>query len=148
MIHLNNAGAAIMPESVIQTVGDYLAFESQTGGYEAQAAYADKLPNFHIQAATLLNAKPENIAFCYSATDAYARALSAIPFRPGDVILTTNDDYISNQTAFLSLQKRFGIRLERANDLPGDGVDPEHFTQLARQLKPVLLAVTDRKSVV
>ncbi|MCY7357240.1 MAG: aminotransferase class V-fold PLP-dependent enzyme, partial [Rudanella sp.] len=78
----------------------------------------------------------------YSSTDAYARALSAIPFRPGDVILTTNDDYISNQTAFLSLQKRFGIRLERANDLPGGGVDPDHFIELARQLRPVLLAVT------
>ena len=142
MIHLNNAGAALMPTSVTEAITDYLAFEAETGGYEAQAAYADKLLKFYSYTAQLLNTKPENIAFCYSATDAYSRALSAIPFRPGDVILTTNDDYISNQTAFLSLQKRFGIRLVRANDLPGGGVDGAHFIELARQLRPVLLAVT------
>jgi len=142
MIHLNNAGAALMPTSVTEAITDYFAFEAVNGGYETQVLYADKLLKFYSHTAQLLNTKPENIAFCYSSTDAYARALSAIPFRPGDVILTTNDDYISNQTAFLSLQKRFGIRLERANDLPGGGVDPDHFIKLARQLRPVLLAVT------
>lgn len=142
MIHLNNAGAALMPPSVTEAITDYLVAEAANGGYETQAVYADKLLKFYDHTAQLLNTKPENIAFCYSSTDAYARALSAIPFRPGDVILTTNDDYISNQTAFLSLQKRFGIRLERANDLSGGGVDPDHFIELARQLRPVLLAVT------
>lgn len=142
MIHFNNAGAALMPASVTETVANYLAFEATTGGYEAQAAHADELQSFYHHAAQLLNTRPENIAFCYSSTDAYARALSAIPFKTGDVILTTNDDYISSQTAFLSLQKRFGIRLVRANDLPGGGVDADHFIELARQLRPVLLAVT------
>ena len=142
MVHLNNAGAALMPAPVTQAVNQYLAFEAATGGYEAQAAHADALAAFYAHAATLLNAQPRNIAFTYSATDAYARALSSIPFRAGDVILTTSDDYISNQTAFLSLHKRFGIRLVRASDRPAGGVDADHFISLARQVKPVLLAVT------
>lgn len=131
-----------MPAPVTEAVNHYVAFEAATGGYEAQAAHAEGLTAFYTHAATLLNAQPRNIAFAYSATDAYARALSSIPFRTGDVILTTNDDYISNQTAFLSLQKRFGIRLVRANDLPTGGVDADHFISLARQLRPILLAVT------
>ncbi len=142
MIHLNNAGAALMPPPVTEALTHYLAGEAETGGYEAQAAHADALGTFYTHAATLLNARPQNIAFTYSATDAYARALSSIPFRAGNVILTTNDDYISNQTAFLSLQKRFGIRLVRASDRPTGGVDADHFISLARQLRPVLLAVT------
>jgi cysteine desulfurase / selenocysteine lyase len=142
MIHLNNAGAALMPAPVTEAVNHYLAFEAATGGYEAQAAHTEALAAFYTHTATLLNTQPQNIAFAYSSTDAYSRALSAIPFRAGDVILTTNDDYISNQTAFISLQKRFGIRLVRANDLPIGGVDADHFISLARQLKPVLLAVT------
>jgi cysteine desulfurase / selenocysteine lyase len=142
MIHLNNAGAALMPAPVTEAVTNYLAFETANGGYETQAVYANQLAAFHTHAAMLLNTQPRNIAFTYSATDAYSRALSAIPFRAGGVILTTNDDYISNQTAFLSLQKRFGIRLIRANDLPAGGVDADHFIALARQLRPVLLAVT------
>ncbi len=131
-----------MPRSVSQAVNGYLTTEEETGGYETQAAYANELAAFYTNTAQLLNTQPANIAFTYSSTDAYARALSSIPFRAGDVILTTNDDYISNQTAFLSLQKRFGIRLVRANDKPGGGVDTNHFIQLARQLRPVLLAVT------
>ncbi|HEX9955813.1 MAG TPA: aminotransferase class V-fold PLP-dependent enzyme, partial [Fibrella sp.] len=67
---------------------------------------------------------------------------SAIPFREGDVILTTNDDYISNQFAFLSLQKRMGVRIVRADDYPAGGVIPDQLIELARKLRPVVIAVT------
>jgi cysteine desulfurase / selenocysteine lyase len=142
LIHFNNAGAALMPTAVTDAVSGYLTYEAQHGGYEAQATHANSLTDFYANAAQLLGCQPRNIAVCYSATDAYARALSAIPFRAGDVILTTNDDYISNQFAFLSLQKRFSIRVVRADDLPGGGVRPDHLIDLARQLKPALIAVT------
>jgi cysteine desulfurase / selenocysteine lyase len=142
LIHLNNAGAALMPTVVTEAVDQYLAYEARHGGYEAQAAYDSQLADFQTDVARLLGGQPRNWAFCYSATDAYARALSAIPFRANDVILTTNDDYISNQFAFLSLQKRFGIHIVRADDLPGGGVRADHLIELAHQLHPVLIAVT------
>ena len=34
-LHLNNAGASLMPRSVIDTVTDYLELEGRIGGYEA-----------------------------------------------------------------------------------------------------------------
>ena len=34
-IHLNNAGAGLMPSPVLAAVQDHLALEARTGGYEA-----------------------------------------------------------------------------------------------------------------
>ena len=68
--------------------------------------------------------------------------MSAIPFRPGDAILTTENDYVSNQIAFLALQKRFGIKLLRARDTAEGGVDVADFEQLLKKHRPVLAAVT------
>jgi hypothetical protein len=34
-IHLNNAGAALMPQPVVRAIQDHIALESRIGGYEA-----------------------------------------------------------------------------------------------------------------
>lgn len=141
-IHLNNAGAALPPQSVIDAVRSYLELESLTGGYEAADEKAADIAGFYESIARLLNARPRNIAFAASATDAYARALSAVPLLPGDVILTTENDYVSNQIAFLALQKHRGIRLVRARDCEAGGVDVADFETLVKKCRPKLAAVT------
>lgn len=141
-IHFNNAGAALMPLPVLRAMQDYLDLEASIGGYEAADEKAADIAGFYEATARLLQTRARNIAFAASATDAYARALSAIPFRPGDVILTTDNDYVSNQIAFLALQKRLGIRLIRARDTAEGGVDVDDFEQLLKKHRPVLAAVT------
>jgi selenocysteine lyase/cysteine desulfurase len=142
VIHLNNAGSGLMPDIVTQAVLDHLQLESEIGGYEAAALRAEGIARFYAAAARLLNCRPENIAFGSSATDAYTRALSSIPFQPGDVILTDNDDFISNQIQFLSLQKRFGIRIERVRNSAAGGVDLHDLEVQLYRLRPRLLAIT------
>ena len=141
-IHLNNAGAALMPLPVLRAMQDYLELEARIGGYEAADEKAADIAGFYEAIARLLRTRARNIAFATNATDAYARALSAIPFRPGDAILTTDNDYVSNQIAFLALQKRLGIRLIRARDTAEGGVDVDDFEQLLKKHRPVLAAVT------
>jgi selenocysteine lyase/cysteine desulfurase len=141
-IHLNNAGASLQPVSVHTAVRRHLDLEATLGGYEAADAMAAEIAGFYTSIAQLLHTEARNIAFSASATDAYARALSAIPWKAGDVILSTENDYASNQIAFLSLQKRLGVRLLRARDLDTGGVDLEDLEKLMRQHQPVLVAVT------
>ena len=105
-VHFNNAGAALMPTPVIEIQKSYLDLEARLGGYEAADASAAEIDGFYTAMAELLKCKPHNIAFASSATNAYARALSCIPFKPGDTILIANEDYISNQLAFLSMERR------------------------------------------
>ncbi|GLY06275.1 aminotransferase class V-fold PLP-dependent enzyme [Actinoplanes sp. NBRC 101535] len=142
VIHFNNAGAGLMTASVLAAMTGHLTLEAQTGGYEAAAARAGRIRGFYTEAAGLLGARPEEIAFANSSTHAYATALSAIDFRSGDVILTTRDDFVSNQIAFLSLRRRFGVRVVRAPNLPEGGVDVDAMATLMRTLRPRLVAVT------
>ena len=140
--HLNNAGASLMPNVVTQSILDYIKLESEIGGYEAAALKANEIEQFYVQAGKLINCDPSNIAFTASATDSYTRALSSIPFCEGDIILTDNDDFISNQIQFLSLQKRFGIKIVRIKNAAIGGVDLQDLEEKLFTLQPRLLAIT------
>src|SRR5919197_36841 len=141
-IHFNNAGAALPPTHVLQTMHEYLELEAELGGYEAADARREDIADFYAATGELLGCGAHNIAFAPSATDAFARALSSVPFGRGYVILTTRDDYISNQIAFFSLRKRFGIDVVHAPNVPEGGVDVDAMAQLMRQRRPRLVAAT------
>lgn len=141
-IHFNNAGAALMPQPVIDIQKNYLDLEAQLGGYEAADASQAEIDGFYAAMGDLLGCGPHNIAFASSATNAYARAISCIAFKPGDTILIANEDYISNQLAFLSMERRLGIRLLRAGSLPEGGVDVDSMRALMDAHKPRLVSIT------
>lgn len=140
--HLNNAGASLMPDVVTKAIVDHIELEAKVGGYEAAGRRSDELPKLYASVAKLLGTKPTNIAFTANATDSFTRALSSISFANGDVILTSNDDYISNQIQYLSLQKRFAIKIERAISAPGGGVDLNDFESKLKKHRPKLVAIT------
>jgi selenocysteine lyase/cysteine desulfurase len=144
VVHFNNAGCGLVPAPVLQPTLEHLVLEARIGGYEAAAAQARAVSGFYDAIAALINAAPRNIAFAGSATHAYATALSAIPFEVGDVILTTRNDFVSHQIAFLSLRKRFGVEIVHAPDAPegGGGVDVPAMTALMRARRPKLVAAT------
>lgn len=141
-IHLNNAGAALPPTPVIHAVREYFDLETRLGGYEVEEEQAPAIEAAYSAIAALVGAHPRNIAFTGSATHGFNAALSSIPFQPGDVILTTRNDYVSNQIQYLMLEERFGVRLERAPDLPEGGVDPAAMTDMIVRHRPRLVAVS------
>jgi selenocysteine lyase/cysteine desulfurase len=141
-IHFNNAGAGLMPRPVLDAMTQHLELEAEIGGYEAADARQDRVDDFYAATAELLGCEPRNVAFAPSATDAFARALSSVPFASGDLILTTLDDYISNQIAFLSLRKRFGVEVVHAPNRPEGGVDVPAMAKLMEERRPRLVAAT------
>ena len=122
-VHLNNAGSGLMPLPVIKAITDHIKLESEVGGYEAQDLRRDAIMAAYQSVADLIGTAADNIAFTENATASFAQAISAIPFRRDDIILTTRNDYASNQIQFLSLQKRLGIKVIRAPDYSHGGVD-------------------------
>lgn len=111
-IHFNNAGASLMPDPVYRTVVDHLALERDIGGYEAAALRADELEAFYRSAATLLRARPEEIAYVENATRAWDMAFYSLPLESGDRILTHGSEYASNFLAFLQLARRRGVEID------------------------------------
>ncbi len=142
IIHLNNAGAGLMPDIVTKAQLDHIRLEAETGGYEAADLKSETIRAFYEQAALLFNCEPSNIAFTSSATDSFARALSSIPFKKGDIILADKDDFVSNQIQFLSLQKRLGIEIVHIENAPEGGVDLNDLDEKLKKYQPRLLAVT------
>jgi selenocysteine lyase/cysteine desulfurase len=141
-IHLNNAGAALMPQPVIDAVYGHLRAEVEMGGYEAADAARYDIEAAYDGIAALIGAAPRNIAVVENATVAFGLALSAFDFAPGDIILTSRNDYISNQLMYLSLAARRGVRIVRAADAAAGGVDPDSVCTLLRAERPRLVALT------
>src|SRR5437867_8067035 len=141
-IHLNNAGAGLMPRPVLDELTNHLAREATIGGYEAADEAEPLVRETYALVAQLVGAAPRNIALVENATVAFSQALSAFDFRPGDRIVTTRTDYPSNQLMYLSLARRAGVETVRADDLPTGGVDPESVRRLARHPRTRLVAVS------
>lgn len=140
--HLNNAGAALMPITVADAIRNYISEEEKYGGYETADKKSAELEQFYDYAASLLHCQACNIAFTTNATDSYNRALSSIPFKRNDIILTTTNDYPSNFIAFLSLQKRFGIKVILVENTATGEIDLDDLERKLKKHRPRLLSVT------
>ena len=116
-----------MPQPVLDAIQDYLVLESRYGGYEAADMKVDKIRDAYQSVARLLHTTADNVAFVENATVGWAQAISCIPFHRGDRILTSANDYISNQITLLSLA---------ANRAGNPGIDADSFPAAATMSDP------------
>jgi selenocysteine lyase/cysteine desulfurase len=142
LVHLNNAGAALMPIPVREAVARHLSLESEIGGYEAAEARVDALHQAYAALGQVLGTAPRNLAIQQNSTVAFAQAFAAFDLGPGDVILTSRADYASNQILYLALARRRGVEIVRAPDAPEGGIDLQAVRERLARRRPALLALT------
>jgi cysteine desulfurase/selenocysteine lyase len=120
VVHFNNAGAALMPQPVLEATVAHLQLEAQIGGYEAAAQAHAAVEHVYDAAATLLGCHRDEIAIIENATRAWDMAFYAVPLGPGDRILTAVAEYASNYLALLQVARKTGARVEVIpNDVSG-----------------------------
>ncbi|WP_354220948.1 aminotransferase class V-fold PLP-dependent enzyme [Bradyrhizobium sp. F1.4.3] len=112
LAYLHNAGAALMPAPVVETMKRHIDLESEIGGYAAADRESDRLESVYGSVARLLNATPDEIALMENATVAWQMAFYALRFRAGDRILTAEAEYAANYVAFLQVAKRTGATID------------------------------------
>lgn len=95
-----------MPQPVIDAVVNHIRLESEIGGYEAAHVSAAAINACYDSTASLINAQRHEIALVENATRGWDMAFYAIPFVPGDQIVTSMAEYGSNAIAFLQMQQR------------------------------------------
>lgn len=143
VVHFNNAGAALMPQPVLTATQQYLHHEALYGGYETADAYTTQLEAAYTSAARLINAHPNEIAFVENATRGWDQLFYglAATFKPGDRILTSRSEYVSNVIAFLQMAARTGAVIEV---IPCDDTGQVDVAALATMLdtRVKLVAVT------
>lgn len=124
-IHLNNAGAGLMPTQVLDTVVGYLEEEAMYGGYETEERFADEISAVRTSLARLINAHQGEIALEDNATRAWDLAFYGVRLRRGDEIITTTTEYVSNLAAYHHRRDRDGVIVSVAPDTADGDVDIE-----------------------
>jgi cysteine desulfurase / selenocysteine lyase len=140
-IHFNSAGAALMPQPVLDAMVAYLQREAAIGGYEAAAEMAPRLDAVYDSVARLIGAARDEIALVENATVAWQMAFYSLAFRPGDRILTARAEYAANYVALLQVAKRTGAVIDIIPDDANGVLDP---AALARMIdaRVRLIAIT------
>jgi len=141
VVHLNHAGASLPPSVVTETVVDHLRLEATIGAYEAAAAAAPRLEAVYGSLARLIGAADDEIALVENATRAWDMAFYAIPFRPGDTVVTGIAEYASNYLAFLHAARTRGLEILVAPDDATGALDVEALEGLVDH-RTRLVAIT------
>jgi selenocysteine lyase/cysteine desulfurase len=116
---------------VLDALLGHLDLEAHVGGYEAAERARDRLDDVYASIARLINCAPGEIALVESATRAWDMAFYAIPFAPGDRILTSRAEYASNYIALLQVAQRSGAVIEV---IPDDATGQVSLEALGRAL--------------
>lgn len=106
VVHFNHSGSSLMPQPVVDAVIAHTILEAEIGGYEAEDVAHERFMSVYDSVARMLNADSSEIALVENATRAWDMAFYAIPFAPGDRILTSVSEYASNVIAFLQIARR------------------------------------------
>lgn len=133
LLHFNNAGASLMPDSVFVAQTAYQTLEQTIGGYEAESLQAELIADFYPAIAGLIGASPHDIAFMDSATRAWHQAVASIPFQAGDRVLMHITEYEANYLTLLHLKAQKGIEIDFARSDESGQIDVD---DLAAKITP------------
>jgi selenocysteine lyase/cysteine desulfurase len=141
VLHFNNAGAALMPQPVLDAVVGHLQLEARIGGYEAAAQAHAAVERVYDAAAALLGCQRDELAIVENATRAWDMAFYAVPLGRGDRILTAVAEYASNYIAFLQVARKTGATIEV---IPNDAYGQISVEALRQRLdeRVKLIAIT------
>src|SRR5690349_8401552 len=116
-IHLNNAGAALMPAPVYEAIVEHLSRERELGGYEAADEAQADVDRVYSDVARVIGAQARNVALVENASVAFTQAIASFDLQAGDRVVTSRVDYVSQQLTLLALKKRLGIEIDIAQEL-------------------------------
>ena len=110
-IHFNNAGGSLIPRGVSVAVERYLNREQEIGSYEAAEEAKVLINSFYTKFSELLNCSESEIAFIENSTRAWEMAVHSISWKPGDQIITGENEYGSNYLGLLHLAKQRSLKI-------------------------------------
>jgi len=135
VLHFNNAGAALMPQPVLDALQRHLQLEATIGGYEAAEREHAAAEHVYDALARLIGGHRDEIAVIENATRAWDMAFYSLRFGAGDRILTATAEYASNYIAYLQVAARTGAVVEV---IPDDEHGQVSAEALRRSTRPPL----------
>lgn len=123
--YLNTGTYGIMPEPALAAFQAMQA-EFERGGVASDGTFSTKAEETRRRIAAMIGAEVEEIAFTRNATDGINLVLAGLDWRPGDEIITTDQEHEAINSPLLYLQRTKGLRVRFV------GVSPRREVMLAR----------------
>lgn len=131
VVHFNHSGASLMSRSVLDAIGAQLRREAEIGPHEAHVPVMAHIEKARADAAHLLGAGPEDVAFTGSGSTGWGMAFAALPsFSEGDRILVGRQEWGSNLTTMRLAAERAGATVEAIACLPDGGIDVDALERM------------------
>ncbi|MFD7322563.1 aminotransferase class V-fold PLP-dependent enzyme [Streptomyces sp. NPDC059875] len=126
LIHLNTAGAGLMPDTVRTAMEACIEREAAIGCYETEESLDDLLQGeVYERLARAIGAPVEDVALFDSATRAWCAVVPKLRVGPADRVWVTPYEYAGNLISLFSLRDRTGCRIEVVPTLPNGDLDLE-----------------------
>ncbi|MEM7226484.1 MAG: aminotransferase class V-fold PLP-dependent enzyme [Pseudomonadota bacterium] len=110
-LHLDAAGAALMPQAVIDAQIAQIQLEARVGGYRAAELAGAAVARTYDAVAELLNCGSDEVALVENATVGWNLAFHGLKLEAGDRVITAEAEYASNYLAFLKAARERGIEI-------------------------------------
>lgn len=124
--YFNHAGASLPTEATLAAITGHMRREAEIGAMEAAAEVADKLRDTRADAAALLGAGTDEVAFTSSGSSAFGLVFAALPrLAAGDRILVGRHEWGGNLGTMRAAADRAGAAIETIPCRPDGSVDPD-----------------------
>jgi cysteine desulfurase/selenocysteine lyase len=136
-IFLNHASTGPQPRRTVDVLEEWAALRAEPWRISVEMQFGT-LATARERCARLIGASPSGIALMVNTSYGLNLAARALPFEPGDVVLTSDREYPSNIYPWLEMEVARGISLRR---IPCQGVLPDEEAILAALDEPRVRAV-------
>jgi selenocysteine lyase/cysteine desulfurase len=112
LINLNNGGVSPSPRVVQDAMRRYLEYSNQAPSYTMWGILEPQVESVRSRLAAAFGCDPEEMAITRNASEALEICILGLNLKPGDEVLTTNQDYPRMITSWRQRERRDGIRLK------------------------------------
>src|SRR5438093_3212056 len=112
LINLNNGGVSPSPRTVQEAMKRYLDLSNEAPVHTMWRLLEPQIESVRRRLATSFGCDPEEMAITRNASEALETCILGLDLKPGDEVLTTNQDYPRMLTAWRQREKRDRIVLK------------------------------------
>jgi selenocysteine lyase/cysteine desulfurase len=141
LINLNNGGVSPSPRVVQDAMRRYLEYSNQAPTHTMWQVLEPQVEGVRRRLAAHFGCDPEEMAITRNASEALEICIFGLDLKPGDEVLTTNQDYPRMLTSWRQRERRDGIKLKMISfPVPPPSMD-DLYERFERALTPRTKAI-------